>query len=199
MAAYMQGRFVFLGIPTPERRRAARPWLQAARQLAPAAALELIEALWQRPEREYQYVACDLAVALEQQFSPEHLPALLGLVTRQAWWDSVDALATHPVGHLVLRHRHLQAEMDALVTHENFWLRRTAILYQLHWKTATDVPRLFAACLANAGEREFFIRKAIGWALRHYARTDPDAVRAFVTRHRAILSPLSCREALKHL
>ncbi len=79
------------------------------------------------------------------------------------------------------------------------WLVRTAILHQLHYGEATDTERLFRYCAAQAGHRDFFVRKAIGWALRHYARTDPAAVREFVTAHGGELSPLSVREATKHL
>jgi 3-methyladenine DNA glycosylase AlkD len=79
------------------------------------------------------------------------------------------------------------------------WLVRTAILHQLHWGTATDAKRLFGYCTRQAGHRDFFVRKAIGWALRHYARTDPDAVRGYLAKNSKILSPLSVREASKHL
>jgi 3-methyladenine DNA glycosylase AlkD len=79
------------------------------------------------------------------------------------------------------------------------WLRRVALLHQLEWKARTDEPRLFRYCLLCAHEPEFFIRKAIGWALRQYARTNPAAVRQFLTVNRAQLSGLSLREAAKHL
>ena len=89
--------------------------------------------------------------------------------------------------------------MDALIRAPDFWLRRIALLHQLDWKQDTDAARLFAYCLRCADEREFFIRKAIGWALRQYARTNPVAVRQFLTTNREKLSGLSFREASKHL
>jgi 3-methyladenine DNA glycosylase AlkD len=89
--------------------------------------------------------------------------------------------------------------MDSWARDDNLWVVRTAILHQLHYGAHTDVSRLFGYCAAQAGHRDFFVRKAIGWALRHYARTDPSAVREFVEAHRSSLSGLSVREATKHL
>jgi 3-methyladenine DNA glycosylase AlkD len=101
------------------------------------------------------------------------------------------------VGPLLTRHRELGAVMDAWIGSPNLWLVRTALLHQLNHKTDTDAVRLFRYCRTQAGHRDFFVRKAIGWALRQYARTDPDAVRRFVADNE--LSPLSVREATKHL
>ena len=89
--------------------------------------------------------------------------------------------------------------MTELIVDEDFWLRRIALLHQLGWGEATDQKRLFRYCLQQAGEQEFFIRKAIGWALRDYARHAPQAVADFLTHNGAVLSPLSRREAAKHL
>ena len=100
---------------------------------------------------------------------------------------------------MVTTHPELAEEMDLWVESEDMWIARTAILHQLMFKDRTDTNRLFAYCEMRMADNEFFIRKAIGWALRHYARTDPDAVRAFVNRNEQDLSGLSKREALKHL
>lgn len=89
--------------------------------------------------------------------------------------------------------------MDAWIEDDDIWLVRTALLHQLAYKSATDTERLFAYCRRRAGHPDFFVRKAIGWALREYAKTDPEAVRAFVADQRALLAPLSVREALKNL
>jgi 3-methyladenine DNA glycosylase AlkD len=89
--------------------------------------------------------------------------------------------------------------MDQAIADDDFWVRRIALLHQLGWRENTDAARLFSYCVAQAHEKEFFIQKAIGWALRDYARDAPDAVREFTARHRNILAPLSYREANKHL
>ncbi|GGP23750.1 DNA alkylation repair protein [Silvimonas iriomotensis] len=200
MAAYMRGHFVYLGIATPQRRLLTRPLEKTAKAtLAEADILALVQLLWQQPEREYQYAACDLLERAEQTLTPAALPVLLTLVTQKSWWDTVDTLASHSIGRLVARHRQLVPQLDALVEHEHLWLRRTAIIYQLGWKTGTDVPRLFDACLRNAAHPDFFIRKGIGWALREYAWTAPDVIRAFLAEHGQRFSALSVREAGKHL
>jgi 3-methyladenine DNA glycosylase AlkD len=121
------------------------------------------------------------------------------LVVSKSWWDTVDTLAAHTAGPLVAAHPGLLSTMDAWITDEHMWLVRTAILHQLTYKTRTDAGRLFRYCAAQASHRDFFIRKAIGWALREYSRTDPTAVRSFVDSHRDTLSPLSVREALKRV
>ena len=194
MAAYMKDRFPFLGVQTPARRGAVKPLIKAFR----GDALEAAQLLWREAEREYQYVACDLLRSKAASLTAADLPALEALVVEKSWWDSVDSLVPS-IGALVLREPGLVARMDELVRAENLWLRRVALLYQLGWKAETDRERLFGYCLACAPESEFFIRKAIGWALRQYARTEPEAVREFLRANAGVLSPLSQREAGKHL
>ena len=103
------------------------------------------------------------------------------------------------VGPIVRRDRSLDAVMDAWIDDDDLWLARAAILHQNRWRDATDPERLFRSCERRAGDTDFFIRKAIGWALREYTRVDPDAVRAFLAAHDSELSGLSKREALKWL
>ena len=195
MRAYLRDQFDFLGIPTPQRRLAVRALLQAQRGSGPAALLARAQALWELPQREYQYVAIDLLALHWKELSTDHLPALLALVQRKSWWDSVDGLAG--VTGDVLRHAH--HGMDAALQHGDLWVRRVAMLHQLGWRERTDTARLYAYALALGHEKEFFIQKAIGWALRDYARHDANGVRDFLDRERRHLSALSYREAYKHL
>ncbi len=194
MAAYMQGRFPFLGVQTPERRKASRLLIRSVTENP----VHLAIRLWTLPEREYQYVACDLLRHHAPSLQPEDLPALESLLTEKSWWDTVDGLAVS-IGTLVLRHPAQVSRMDRLIASENFWLRRTALLHQLSWKGATDEKRLYDYCLSCADDREFFIRKAIGWALRQYARSNPESVATFLRQHGEKLSALSRKEAGKHL
>jgi 3-methyladenine DNA glycosylase AlkD len=127
---------------------------------------------------------------------PGFLAPIRTLVTTKSWWDTVDSLAKNGAGGLVLRYPELAGTMDRWVESENMWLRRTAILHQLGFKERTGADRLFRYCELRAHEQEFFIRKAIGWALREYSKVDADAVRRFVADHDAALSGLSKREAL---
>jgi len=194
MAAYMKHRFRYLGIATPARRAACNELVRGfTSDPLPAA-----RALWKLEEREYQYVAADLLRRHAKRLDASALPVLVALVQTKSWWDSVDALAP-TIGDIVYRDRALAARMDELIEADDFWLRRVAILHQLAWKAETDEKRLFRYCLQCAEEKEFFIRKAIGWALRQYARTAPDQVRRFVQQHEGKLSTLSVREATKHL
>lgn len=195
MRAYMRDQFEFLGIPTPLRRATTKPIVKELKQCAPLELLALANSLWQLPEREYQYAALDMLATCYKSLRLEDIPALLALVRSKSWWDSVDGFAAI-IGD-VLRHQHQY--MDDALRHPDFWMRRIALLHQLGWRDKTDSTRLFEYCLALADEKEFFIQKAIGWALRDYARHAPDAVRVFTLQHRDKLAPLSFREANKHL
>lgn len=194
MAAYMKGKFAFLGIQTPARRQATLPLMRTFTGNPVDAAREL----WALPAREYQYVAVDLLRRQNKRLAAVDLPTLEALVQDKSWWDTVDGLAP-TIGAIVAREPQQVSRMDALIGAPDFWLRRIALLHQLDWKEKTDQARLFDYCLRCADEREFFIRKAIGWALRQYARTNPAAVRQFLETNREKLSGLSLREAAKHL
>lgn len=196
MARYMRHRSVFLGIPSGPRRAAQREALAGASKPGARDLAAALEALWSLPEREYQYAGCDLAARWVRVCGPDLLPAIEKLITTKSWWDTVDALAARSVGPLLAAHESLRPRPDAWIGSDDMWLRRTALIYQLGYRGQTDRDRLGRYCLARANEREFFIRKAIGWALREYSKTDPEWVRAFVAEHEAQLSGLSRREAL---
>ena len=195
--AYMRDQFPYLGLTMPALRRITKAVLAGLPAPGDDDRRSVALRCWELPEREYQYFACEL-LRLHPP-GAEFLPTLRQLITTRSWWDTVDPLATRVAGDLVRTHPALVADMDAWSAAENMWLVRTAILHQLHRGATTDQARLFGYCTRQAGHRDFFVRKAIGWALRHYARTAPDAVRAYVDAHRDALSPLSVREATKHL
>lgn len=199
MARYMRDRFEFLGVASTPRRTAAKSFIRSFDAQPPAAVIAITKQLWRRPEREFAYVGSDLLARQAKRLDAAHIDALHSFITTKSWWDTVDALAASVVGPMVTRHPQLTAAMDEWIADDNLWLARTAILHQLKYGKATDTDRLFRYCTAQAGHPDFFIRKAIGWALRQYARTDPEAVRRFVANHRAELSPLSIREATTHL
>ena len=200
MARYLKGRFSFHGIPAGPRRELQRQAF-AGRQLerpeAEAEVAALARALWALPEREYQYATCDVLRAAAPRASAELLPLIERLAVTKPWWDTVDSLA-HAAGTLVLAHPELGKRMQQLSRSSDLWLVRIALLHQLEAYGRTDVDRLLRTCAFHAGSTDFFVRKAIGWALRQYGRTDPAVVRAFVEAHPE-LSPLSRREALKGL
>jgi 3-methyladenine DNA glycosylase AlkD len=196
MARYMRDQFPFFGVPGPARERLQR---DALADLPPPAAKDLPDValtLWRMPEREYQYAACGILARYVRQLDAAFIPTLRELVTTKSWWDTVDTLASHVAGPIVRAHPSAAPAIDEWIEAEDFWLARVAILHQLRAKRATDAARLFRYCEMRADDPEFFIRKAIGWALREYSKTDAAAVRAFVADHETTLSPLSKREAL---
>jgi 3-methyladenine DNA glycosylase AlkD len=199
MRAYMRDQFPFLGIPAPQQRMLAREVVAGLPRPAEGDLRQIARVCWDQPEREYQYFACGWLRRHAKVCSAGFLDTARHLVVTKSWWDTVDALAAHLVGPLVARHPGLASTMDEWARDENIWLARTAILHQLSFKEATDEARLYRYCLLRADHRDFFIRKAIGWALREYARTAPDRVRTFVRSHEGRLSGLSVREALKNL
>jgi 3-methyladenine DNA glycosylase AlkD len=198
MAGYLRDQFPFLGIQMAPRRVLSKQILVGLPRPAETDLRDVALACWRLPEREYQYFAVDWLTRHARVATPNSLPMLRELITTKSWWDTVDALAAHVVGGIVTGYPDTAAVMDDWARADNLWLARTAILHQLRRKDTTDADRLFGYCQALAGHQDFFIRKAIGWALRQYARTDPDAVGGFVAAHPE-LSPLSVREALKHV
>ena len=201
MKAYLLNQFEFLGLSAPVRRSAVKnigkvQWQSSADLLAAA------ELLWQTPEREYRYTAVDLLRQHSQLLNVNDLPALQVLLLREPWWETVDGLSAviAEVMHVAVRQRTNAAKvMDVWLKHPSHWVRLSAMLHQLGWRLDTDSTRLFGYALQLAEEKEFFIRKAIGWALRDYARWNPQTVIDFLRANRERLSGLTVREAAKHL
>ena len=200
MSAYLKDQFELLGVPTPARRAALKKAIDT-RIVPDRDDLKLaVDELFALPEREFHYCAVDLARRWQRVLIVDDLPWLETLITTHSWWDTVDAIATHPVGHVVRADRSsAQPILERWIAADDLWLNRSAILHQLLYKDETDSEQLFRYCDLHADSKLFFHRKAIGWALRQYARTDPDAVRSYVESRRQRLSGLTIREALKHL
>ena len=207
--AYMKSPMPFRGISKPELTAILRPLLRD-RTLAPTTREEwadAVRALWDHAtHREEWYAALAVAGhrAARPWQGPDALPLYRHLVVTGGWWDVVDPVAADLVGPILLSHRKVVTPLmraDAVDSH--LWVRRTAILAQLKHRDETDVDLLADVIDVNLEGSlhgsDFFIRKAVGWSLRQYARTDPDWVRAFVDSRGPRLSGLSRREALKHL
>ncbi len=200
MQAYMKTEMPFYGVQKPARVPIAR---QLVREFPPTNHedyVDLVLGLWDLPHREEKYLAFEVAEHFRSFVDAASLPLYRRLIVEGAWWDFVDEVATHLVGHLVV-HGPLEnwPEVDTWIDDPDMWLRRSAIICQVGAKERTDANRLFSFCEARIDEKEFFIRKAIGWALREYAKTEPEAVARFAMEHRDRLSGLSFREATKHI
>jgi 3-methyladenine DNA glycosylase AlkD len=197
MSKYMKYHFPFLGIQKPLRSKLEKDFIQKNKHLKFTVLQGLITELWNLPEREFQYTAMELMIKSKIWKHKEAVNLLHYCLIHKSWWDTVDILAGRMVGGYFTSFATVRAQyIEQWLNSENIWLNRTTIIFQLNYKAETDEGLLFA-CIENFKySKEFFIRKAIGWALRQYARTSPDAVLRFVEAHD--LSPLSRREALKH-
>jgi 3-methyladenine DNA glycosylase AlkD len=198
MGAYMKTSQPFFGVPTPLRAPIERA---IRKQFEPATRAHYergVLALWTLPHREEQY----LAIAYARQWPDFIIPASLKLYERMirqgAWWDFVDEIAVNLVGSILLAHRAETRDIiERWIEDDNLWIRRSALIAHLKHKRATDAAQLFDHCLRRAHETDFFIRKAIGWALREYSKTDPRAVGAFIRRNQGQLSKLSVAEGTR--
>lgn len=199
MRAYMKDVAPFLGLTTPVRRALSRTVVEGTPRPDETDCTAIALRCWRLPEREYQYFAVDYLRRHARVLSSGFLPVARHLVSTVPWWDTVDLLAAHVVGALVAADPALTADMDAWIVDDDLWIARTALLHQLRYKERTDTERLFTYCLHQSGHPDFFIRKAIGWTLREYAKTDPEAVRSFLAREKGRFAPLSVREALKNI
>lgn len=200
MQAYMKTDMPFYGVLKEGRTRILR---HIRKEYPPETQDEYVAlaiALWELPHREEKYLAQGVATAFPEFIEPRSMPLYLRFIREGAWWDFVDETATHMIRQLVIDYPEDTWPMvDVWNEHEDMWLRRASIICQIGAKERTDADRLFGFCVARMHEKEFFIRKAIGWALREYAKTDARAVAGFATEHRQELSSLSFREATKHI
>jgi 3-methyladenine DNA glycosylase AlkD len=202
MQRYMKSAMPFRGVPSPERRALGKRLFDAYPLSDVDEWRATVLSLWRDAEyREERYIAMDLSGhrRYARWQTPDLLPLYDEMITTGAWWDYVDELASRRVGPLLRAYRDtVTPVMRAWATDPDLWRRRTSIICQLGSKEDTDTELLAYAIEANTGDRDFFIRKGIGWALRQFARNEPAWVRAFVDAHPA-LSPLSRKEATKHL
>jgi 3-methyladenine DNA glycosylase AlkD len=198
MAAYMKGIAPFYGIKAPQRKALQKEIMKHYAALPEHEWIALLLDLYAQPPRELQYLAMDWLYFRRKQFTPQSISLIEQMITTKSWWDTVDFLAGRCLGDWAIKFPvEAKPVIQRFISSPNFWLNRSAILHQLNCGQETDAALLAATILPHLGSKEFFIRKAIGWALRQYGRTAPDWVREFVDAHP--LSSLSSREALKHL
>jgi 3-methyladenine DNA glycosylase AlkD len=200
MAAYLKTTMPFYGVQKAGRTGVLRSLVRECPPADRAAYTDVVVALWELPHREEKYLAIGYARSFDEYVDSSSMPMFERIVVEGAWWDLVDEAAIKLVGRALLRHRAgVLPIVEPWRLSPDLWLRRSAIICQIGHKEDTDVELLERACTPNLGDREFFIRKAIGWALRDYARTAPDWVRGYCSANRSAMSGLSYREATKHL
>ena len=196
MKAYMKDQFEFLGVKTPVRRKLSKVFFKKNSSLA--IDWKFIHQAWDNPYREMQYVVLDYLQLKQKALTPSDLPKIKKLAQTKPWWDTIDFLC-RSVGFICLHYPETKKFVLEWSRDEDFWLRRIAIEHQLLQKEETDVQLLEQILINNLNQTEFFINKAIGWALRDYSKTNPDWVLEFIEKYKDKLSKLSIKEGSKYL
>jgi 3-methyladenine DNA glycosylase AlkD len=200
MAAYMRTDTPFFGVQKKERTMVLEKLMEKYPAFNEKIYREHILELWHMPGREEKYLAIAYARKYPQFMTPASLPLFERLIREGDWWDFVDEIAQHCIGYILFEHKeNVALIMHQWVNDENVWKRRTALICQNRLKERTDRGMLFGFCLKRAHEKEDLIRKAIGWALREYSKSNPEAVLDFLKANGDKLSGLSYREASKVL
>lgn len=196
MKKYMKEKFTFLGIKSTERRALTRAFYKNYNRPDINTLENIVRKLWEMEEREFQYFAMELVDKELKKMVRNDVQLFEYFVVNKSWWDTVDFIAANLVGKHLLNFPGLIEQMNKKwISSENMWINRTALLFQLKYKNDMDAKLLKQNILKCRDSKEFFIRKAIGWVLREYSKTNPVWVSEFVDS--TTLSPLSKREALK--
>jgi 3-methyladenine DNA glycosylase AlkD len=196
MAAYMKGKFAYFGIMAKPRNEILKAIIKE--KTLPNDVIAIAKELWRQPQRELHYCAIELMLKGKKQWTENTIAELEWFIITHSWWDSVDSIAVSLVGEYFKKWPdQKEAITQKWNASENLWLVRTSILFQLKYKRNTDLEMLARYCLAHAHQKEFFIKKAIGWVLREYAKTDKNWVLSFVESYH--FQSLSVKEALKHI
>ena len=197
MSKYMQDKFRFLGVRGATRTEIYKKYFPDARKTK-TIDWDFVENCWNKEEREFQYVVVYYLKAMQKFLKREDISKLKYLIVTKSWWDTVDLLAK-VIGSLIIRIKGYDQIMLEWSKDSNIWLRRVAILYQLSLKDKVDKQVLDEILVNNLGDSEFFINKAVGWALRDYSKYNPEWVREFIKKNKENMANLSIREASKYI
>lgn len=193
MAAYMKNQFLFYGIPSPNRKALYKDFLKEEK-IKKIVDWALLDQCFEDEHREFQYFACDYLVALAFYIPFEELDRIKAYIQKGNWWDTTDAL-DQVIGKIGLIDTRIKQAMILWSRSDELWIKRAAIDHQLLYKEKTDTQLLETILLNGLGSNEFFINKAIGWALRQYSKTNPRWVESFIKQHHVALSSLTIKEA----
>jgi len=196
--AYMRNQFEFYGIKSTERREIQKPFF--VKEFLPIKndLDKIVIALWEKPQRDYQYFSQELAYKYVKQFEKKDIELFEYMVTHKSWWDTVDFIAVKLMGEYFKKFPEERGtSVKKWLSSHNIWLQRSALLFQLKYKESLDTVLLSSTINSLLGSKEFFINKAIGWILREFSKTNPKWVIAFCNK--TALSSLSKKEALRLL
>ena len=197
MESYMRNKFKFYGLKTPERRKSYHDLIKLEKANKKID-WKFLDQAWADEHREAQYFVCNYLIALEKYLKLEDIDHIFNYVKSKQWWDTIDSLIK-PIGKLGLRDERVNELMLAWSKDDDFCVRRVAIEHQLLRKDKMNVELLNAILENNLGSSEFFINKAIGWALRDYSKTNPNWVENFIRKHHTEMATLSIKEGRKYL
>lgn len=198
MEKYMRNQFEFIGIKAPELKALFKQYVAEKGWPKREELNEVIQELWAYPERELQMTALIILTKLVKEFTKEDIQLLEKIILEKSWWDTVDHIAKHLVGNYFQLYPEMKRPtLEKWLESEQLWLVRSCILFQLGYKQGTDEILLVEMIERSKHIKDFFIEKAIGWALREYAKTNPQFVMEFVETH--TLPKLSVREAIKNI
>ncbi len=198
MSRYMKNLFPFIGICAPKRKEMFKQHITKHGLPEYKELFAIVKNCYQQPEREYHYFAIDLSGKFVKQANADFVTIMEFLISENSWWDSVDSVASNCTRDFFKRNIALQMPVTRKwMDSGNMWLQRASILFQLNYKNDTNEKLLYKYILELNSSHEFFIQKAIGWALREYSKTNPDSVKKFLAENN--LAKLSVREASKHL
>ena len=197
MSKYMLNKFEYIGIKTPERRKIFKNFFKEYKN-EEKIDWEFVNKCWENKYREFQYIAADYLKNMKDKLTIDDIPKFKQLILKKSWWDTIDNLDM-TIGALALKDSNVNKILLEWSLDENIWLRRIAINHQLLRKDKTNTELLSKILKNNLGQTEFFINKAIGWALRDYSKTNPEWVRNFIEENRENMAKLSIKEASKYL
>ena len=197
MSKYMLNKFEYIGIKTPERRKIFKNFFKEYKN-EEKIDWEFVNNCWENKYREFQYVAADYLKNMKDKLTIDDIPKLKQFILKKSWWDTIDNLDM-TIGALALKDSNMNKILLEWSIDENIWLRRIAIDHQLLRKEKTNTELLEKILKNNLGQAEFFINKAIGWALRDYSKTNPEWVKNFIEKNKEKMAKLSIREASKYL
>ena len=197
MSKYMLNKFEYIGIKTPERRKIFKNFFSEYKN-EEKIDWEFVNKCWENKYREFQYVAADYLKNMKDKLTINDIPKFKRLILEKSWWDTIDNLDM-TIGALALKDSNVNKILLEWSLDENIWLRRIAIDHQLLRKEKTDTELLEKILKNNLGQAEFFINKAIGWALRDYSKTNSEWVKNFIEENKEKMAKLSIKEASKYL
>lgn len=197
MSKYMRNLFTFYGLPTPKRKALYKDIIKEEKKQKKID-WEFLDQCYEDEHREFQYVVCDYLIAMNDFLTYEDIPKIKRYAQTKQWWDTIDCL-DRVIGEIGLRDQRVDTLMIEWSKDDDFWIRRIAIDHQLCRKEKTHTELLEKILVNNFGSDEFFINKAIGWALRDYSKTNPDWVRAFIDKYKDQMDKLSIKEASKYI